>query len=63
MKKTKISCTIGPSSASKETIGKMVKAGMNGVRINTAYGDFTQYSSIIDKVREIADIPVVFDVK
>ena len=63
MKKTKILCTIGPSSFSKETIEKMVKAGMNGVRINTAYGDFLQYDSIIEKVREIADIPIVFDVK
>lgn len=63
MKKTKILCTIGPSSASQETIEEMVKAGMNGVRINTAYGDFTQYSSTVDKVREVADIPVVFDIK
>ncbi|MFA7080346.1 MAG: pyruvate kinase, partial [Candidatus Bathyarchaeia archaeon] len=63
MKKTKILCTIGPSSSSKETIAAMVKAGMNGVRINTAYGDFSQYNSIIDNVREIADLPVVFDVK
>lgn len=63
MKKTKILCTIGPSSASKETIEEMVKAGMNGVRINTAYGDFTQYSSTINKVRGVADIPIVFDIK
>jgi len=63
LKKTKILCTIGPSSFSKNSIKRMVKAGMNGVRINTAYGDFLQYSSIIEKVREIADIPIVFDVK
>ena len=63
LKKTKVLCTIGPSSASKETIVRMVNAGMNGVRINTAYGDFTQYSSTIDNVREVADIPIVFDIK
>ncbi len=63
MKKTKVLCTIGPSSASKETITRMVNAGMNGVRINTAYGDFTQYSITIDNVREVADIPIVFDIK
>lgn len=63
MKKTKILCTIGPSSLSKQKIEEMVKAGMNGVRINTAYGDFNQYDSVIDKVREIADIPLVFDIK
>lgn len=63
MKKTKVLCTIGPSSASKETIVRMVNAGMNGVRVNTAYGEFTQYSSTIDNVREVADIPIVFDIK
>jgi pyruvate kinase len=41
----------------------MFKAGMNGVRINTAYGDFDQYESVIERVREIADIPVMIDIK
>jgi len=63
LKKTKILCTIGPSSLSKQTIEEMAKAGMNGVRINTAYGDFNQYDFVIDKIREIADIPLVFDIK
>jgi pyruvate kinase len=63
LKKTKVLCTIGPSSASKDTILKMVNAGMNGVRINTAYGDFTQYNITINNVREVADIPILFDIK
>jgi pyruvate kinase len=58
LKKTKILCTIGPSSLSKQTIEEMYKAGMNGVRINTAYGDFNQYDSIIGEVREITDVPL-----
>jgi len=62
-KKTKILCTVGPSSFSEETLRKMFKAGMNGVRINTAYGDFDQYESVIERVREIADIPVMIDIK
>ena len=36
---------------------------MNGVRINTAYGDFDQYKAVIERVREIADIPVMIDIK
>jgi len=36
---------------------------MNGVRINTAYGDSDQYKSVIEKIREIADIPVMIDIK
>ena len=62
-KKTKILCTVGPSSFSDEILRKMFKAGMNGVRINTAYGDFDQYKSVFAKVREIADIPVMIDIK
>jgi pyruvate kinase len=62
-KKTKMLCTVGPSSFSEETLRKMFKAGMNGVRINTAYGDFDQYESVIERVREIADIPVMIDIK
>jgi hypothetical protein len=38
---------------------KMFQAGMNGVRINTAYGNLAQYQSIIETVREIVDIPIV----
>lgn len=62
-KKTKIICTVGPATFSKQVIKKMFQAGMNGVRINTAYGDFNQYRSTIETVREIADIPTVVDIK
>ena len=63
MKKTKIICTVGPASFSKQTTKEMFLAGMNGVRINTAYGDLPQYQSTIETVREVADIPLIIDVK
>jgi pyruvate kinase len=63
LKKTKIVCTVGPATFSEQMMEKMYKAGMNAVRINTAYGDLEQYKSTIEKVREIADVPVVVDVK
>jgi pyruvate kinase len=44
-------------------IDHLFHAGMNGVRINTAYGDFSQYQSVIETVREIVDIPIIIDVK
>jgi pyruvate kinase len=44
-------------------IEKMFHAGMNGVRINTAYGNLAQYKSVIETVREVADIPIIIDVK
>ncbi len=63
MKKTKIIATIGPASCSKETIKRLVHAGMNGVRINTAYGNTAQYQDIIETVRKIAEIPIIIDLK
>jgi pyruvate kinase len=63
LKKTKIVCTIGPASLEAETLEKMFNAGMNCVRINTAYGDFDLYRQIVNNVREVADIPVMVDLK
>ena len=63
MKKTKIIATIGPASCTKETIKKMVHVGMNGARINTAYGNTAQYQSVIETVRKVADVPIIIDLK
>jgi len=63
VKKTKIVCTVGPTSFSKHVIEKMFHAGMNGARINTAYGSLPQYQSAIETVREVADIAVMVDIK
>jgi pyruvate kinase len=41
----------------------MFQAGMNCARINTAYGDFNRYRLIVDNVREVADVPVMVDLK
>lgn len=63
MKKTKIICTIGPASISRNILRKMYRAGMNGARINTAYGTLEQYGVMISRLREVADIPIVVDLK
>ena len=53
----------GPASSSKVVIEKLFQAGMNGVRINTAYGNLAQYQSVIETVREVSDIPIIIDIK
>ncbi len=63
MKRTKIICTMGPACSSKQAIKKMFHAGMNGARINTAYGNLAQYQTVIETVREIAEIPILIDIK
>jgi pyruvate kinase len=63
LKKTKIIATVGPASASKDAVKSMFEAGMNGIRINTAYGSQPQYQAIIETAREIAEIPIIIDLK
>jgi pyruvate kinase len=63
VKKTKIICTIGPASISSSTLRKMYRAGMNSARINTAYGTLEQYKMIINRLREVAEIPIIIDLK
>ena len=62
-RKTKIVCTIGPSSLSADTLKEMYEAGMDCARINTAYGDLDQYKMIIEHVRKVGDMPIMVDIK
>jgi pyruvate kinase len=52
--KTKIVCTIGPASASPETLKRMIRAGMNVCRLNFAHGDFESHGESIRLIRDAA---------
>jgi pyruvate kinase len=53
MKKTKIVCTIGPKTESKEMLTTLVECGMNVMRLNFSHGDFAEHSVRIDNIREV----------
>lgn len=53
MKKTKIVCTIGPKTESKETLHKMLNAGMNVMRLNFSHGDHKEHGQRIKNLREV----------
>ncbi|MCP4426450.1 MAG: pyruvate kinase [Chloroflexi bacterium] len=53
-KKTKIVCTIGPSSRSPEVLERMIAGGMNIARINFAHGDLEGHRQTIANVRAAA---------
>lgn len=54
MRKTKIVCTIGPASESKEMLTKLVQAGMNVMRLNFSHGDYEEHGARIQNVREVS---------
>jgi len=67
-RRTKIVCTLGPSSNSFEDIEKLYRAGMNVVRINFSHGTHEGHKKTIGYVREVAkkyeySIPVLMDLQ
>ena len=52
VKRTKIVCTIGPSSNDIAILKEMIKAGMNVARINFAHGSHDEHRERIEKVRK-----------
>lgn len=52
MRKTKIVCTIGPSSESLENTKKLIQAGMNVARLNFSHGDFEEHGNRIKNIRK-----------
>ena len=68
MKKTKIICTLGPSSESEEVISAMAKAGMNVARINFSHGTHEEHAKKIQAVKNVREkmgiaLPILLDTK
>jgi pyruvate kinase len=51
-RKTKIVCTIGPSTDTREMIWKLAETGMNVARLNMSHGDHRSHQKVIDLVKE-----------
>ncbi len=52
--RTKIVCTMGPSTEDDEVLSAMIKAGMNVARLNFSHGDHEYHRSNIERARRIA---------
>ncbi|WP_425057702.1 Pyruvate kinase [Sporomusa carbonis] len=55
LKKTKIICTVGPSTDKPGVLEAMIAAGMNVARFNFSHGTHEDHSKRIARVREAAD--------
>ena len=51
-KKTKIVCTIGPVTESQPELEKLLRAGMNVMRINFSHGDFKEHQAKVDNLKK-----------
>ncbi len=51
---TKIVATLGPASSTPEVLERMLRAGMNVVRVNFSHGTADEHSAVVASVREIA---------
>lgn len=67
-KQTKMICTIGPKSESKEVLQKLVEEGMNVIRLNFSHGDHEEQGNRMNVIREIneelgTNIGILLDTK
>ena len=66
--RTKIVCTIGPASEDRETLGKMIDAGMDVCRLNFSHGTHEDHKQKIDTIKEVrsqkgAPIAILLDTR
>ncbi len=68
IRKTKIVCTLGPSSESYEVLKDMVLAGMSVARFNMAHGSYEEHQRRIDVVKKVRNdlkkpLAIMVDIK
>ncbi|MBW6515624.1 MAG: pyruvate kinase [Candidatus Cloacimonetes bacterium] len=66
MRKTKIICTIGPATKSKETIISLIEKGMDVARLNFSHGSEAEHFELINNIRKAAaslkqNVPIIGD--
>lgn len=68
MKKTKIICSIGPSSCNPDVMEQMVYAGMNVARINFSHATLEEKQNVVSVVKEVRKrtgehVAILYDTK
>ncbi|MBN4067291.1 pyruvate kinase [Simkania negevensis] len=68
MVRTKIICTIGPSTSSYEQIVRLIESGMNVARLNFSHGNHDSHYDTIEKIKKAretvsAPIAIMLDTK
>lgn len=68
MRKTKIVCTIGPTSENEEILRKLISSGMNAARLNFSHGSYEEHGIRIELVKKLRKetnkpIAIILDTK
>ena len=68
MKKTKIICTLGPSSDNEIVLSELVDAGMNVARLNFSHGTHEEHAAKIAMIKRLRErkkvpLPILLDTK
>ena len=61
MRKTKIVCTMGPSTDKPGILRQLMENGMNVARFNFSHGDYEEHKGRYDKLRTLSqelDLPI-----
>ena len=53
-RRTKIVATLGPASSDKQTLARMIEAGLDVVRMNFSHGTAKEHAQRVELVRELA---------
>lgn len=53
MRKTKIICTLGPSTDKDDVLRQLVENGMNVARLNFSHGSYEEHKGRLDKLKAI----------
>ena len=54
MRRAKIVCTVGPASRSEDTVGQLLHAGGDVIRLNFSHGTHADHAKAIRTVREVS---------
>ena len=54
-RQTKIVATLGPASASRETLASLIRAGVNVFRLNFSHGTHASHLELIERIRELRE--------
>ena len=53
MRKTKIICTLGPSTENEDILKELMLSGMDTARINMSHGTYEEHKAKMDKVKKL----------